>query len=57
MKRENAEITKLGIGIKSIIKDYTKLRDWELELLIERGYEHAIQERRRRDLLSQNVRS
>ena len=57
MNRGNAEITKLGIGIKSIIKDYTKIRDWELEILVNKGYEGAIKEKQQRNLLSQIVRS
>jgi len=52
-----AEITKLGLGIKSIIKDYTKLRDWELKILVNKGYEQAVSEQKRRDLPSQIVRS
>jgi len=33
---------------KSIIKDWSKLRDWELNELASRGYEKAIEEKRRR---------
>ena len=32
----------------SIIKDYEKLQDWELELLVKRNYEWAILEQARR---------
>ncbi|MBA7611563.1 hypothetical protein ES703_18789 [subsurface metagenome] len=35
-------------GEKGIIKDYSKLRDWELEINIKKGYEDAIAEGRRR---------
>lgn len=34
--------------MRSIIKDWTKLRDWELGLLEQRGYEQAIIEKARR---------
>ena len=46
--RENAEILMQGLDIKSIIKDYSKLRDWELKILAERGYEEAITEYEKR---------
>ena len=46
--RQTAEVTKQGIDIKTIMKDYSKVRDWELKVLIERGYEEAIVEQRRR---------
>lgn len=49
MKKENAEMLKQGIGIKSIIKDYTKLRDWELKLLVDKEYEDAMLEQARRE--------
>ena len=54
--RINTEITKQGIGIKSIIKDWAKLRDWELEILVKRDYEEAIAEKEKR-IKSQIVRS
>jgi len=34
---------------KSVIKDWTKLRDWELNELAGKGYEKAIEEKRRRE--------
>lgn len=46
--RKNPEIIKQGIDIKSVIKDWSKLRDWELELLVNKGYEEAIAEQKRR---------
>jgi len=55
--RENTEIIKQGIEIKSIINDYSKLREWELKILVEKGYEEAILEQKKRDLLSQSVRT
>ncbi len=34
----------------SIIKDWTKLRDWEIVELAKKGYEEAIAERNRRGI-------
>jgi hypothetical protein len=40
---------------RSIIKDYTKLRDWELDELAKKGYPAAIEEKRWRGLKMSEV--
>lgn len=51
----NPEIAKQGLNIRSIIKDWARLRDWELNILVLKGYEDAIKERERRQAESATI--